>query len=169
MRYQKKLVEVRRVDCGAQGWEQAVWTAGDSRMLDRFSKQVLFTAQRLFDGLPRPDRERTVCVLTTCTGPAESLETFYALVREGRENQISPTRFPNVMLSTALCRLTQWLDVHGPACVFWEKEGEGIGQAYVECQMASGICDAAVLIAAQEGGPSSGRLLVYRKDGETEK
>lgn len=138
--------------------EQYAFSHPDERMMDSFTKRVLYTAECLFHAdFSQLDRENTGIVLSTSDGICRSLMQIAEAVRENGYKGINPSRFPNVMLSTALARLAILCNVHGPSCVFYGgDDNEKAAMEYCELQIQLGNCAAMVLICADETGPTKG-------------
>lgn len=137
----------------------------DDRILDSFTKRALYTAeslfQRDFSGL-NPDR--TGVVLSTRSGVYKSIKEAAEVIKEKGYRGMNPSRFPNVMLSTALSRLTILCNVHGPSCVFYDEE-DYVREAmeYCKLQIESENSEAMILICTDETGNSEGYFI--REEG----
>lgn len=133
----------------------------DDRIMDRFTKRVLYTAECLFHyDFSELNQERTGVVLSTRVGVYKSVEEVAKVIREKGYRGINPSRFPNVMLSTALARLAILCNVHGPSCVFYDEEDyEMDAMEYCKLQIRAGNSEAMILIYADETGNSEGYFI----------
>lgn len=139
-------------------FEQYAFSHPDERTMDSFTKRVLYTAERLFHAdFSQLNRENTGIVLSTRSGVCRSLNQIAEAVRENGYKGINPSRFPNVMLSTALARLAILCNVHGPSCAFYDgDDNDNAAMEYCELQLQLGNCEAMILICADETGPTKG-------------
>lgn len=133
----------------------------DDRILDSFTKRALYTTECLFQrDFSRLNPDRTGVVLSTRTGVYKSIEEAAEAIIEKGYRGMNPSRFPNVMLSTALARLTILCNVHGPCCVFYDEE-DYVRDAmeYCKLQIRSGNSEAMILICTDETGNSEGYFI----------
>lgn len=137
----------------------------NKRIMDRFTKKVLYVAYRLFDGdLSNIDAYQTGVVLSTHTGPIRSIKKIAHIICDKDYKGINPSLFPNVMLSTALAHLTMYLDIHGPSCVFYDTNKDARhALEYCIVQTKLGNCDGMVDIHVDENGTSMGRYILRKE------
>ena len=110
------------------------------------------------------ESESTGAVISTKTGPYRSVKTISEIIKRDGYKGINPGRFPNVMLSTALSRLVKYLDIHGPACAFYDSDkNHRDAEQYCQVQLNSHRCRGIVLICADENGESIGKYFIKKK------
>lgn len=133
----------------------------DGRIIDYFTKRALHTAEFLFRAdFSQLDSEKTGLVLSTRRGVYRSLGEIAEVIREKGYKGINPSIFPNVMLSTALSRLSILCNIHGPSCVFYEgKENEKDAMEYCKLQIQLRNCEAMILICADEADCCKGYFM----------
>jgi 3-oxoacyl-[acyl-carrier-protein] synthase II len=137
----------------------------DDRIMDVFTKKVLYTVNQLFSGdFTTLDIDTTGAVISTRTGAYTSLNKLSESIRNSGYKGINPSLFPNVMLSTALSRLAIYCGIHGPTCAFYDREGKG-KDAYDYCvnQIQSNNCKVMILICVDEVGDCRGSLISGKK------
>ncbi len=137
----------------------------NNRTMDEFTKKVLFIADRLFDSdFSSINSENTGVVLTTRSGPYESIKNIAAIINNNGYKSINPSLFPNVMLSTSLAHLAMYLNIHGPSCAFYDMDRNGRNALdYCIIQVKTGNCEAMIQICTDENGWAEGRYIT-RKD-----
>lgn len=137
----------------------------NNRTMDEFTKKVLYTAYRLFDGdFSCISYDNTGVVLTTHTGPCETIKNTADIINKNGYKGINPSLFPNVMLSTSLAYLAMYLNVHGPSCTFYDMDRNGRDALdYCIVQIKTDNCEAMIQICADENGWAEGRYIT-RKD-----
>ena len=131
------------------------------RTMDSFSKRVLMTAYRLFNGdFSSLDSRDTGAVISSASGPLSSIREIAGLLRNEDHCRINPSFFPNIMLSTALSHLTRVAGIHGPSSCFLEKDPAGKNaMQYASGQLATGNCGGMLYIRVEDDGWNEGRYL----------
>ena len=140
---------------------QCKFSHPDERIMDNFTKKVLYTADVLLNSdFSQLNQEKTGVVLITGNGIYKSLKEIADAIRENGYKGINPSFFPNVMLSTALARLAILCQVHGPSCAFYdEKADKNDAMEYCKLQIQAGNSEAMILISADEEGNSEGYFI----------
>lgn len=160
MNMEKKLV-VTKIIVSQEEFSESKASYPDDRILDSFTKRALYTAESLFQrDFSQLHPDKTGIVLSTRTGGYKSIEEAAEIIREKGYRGINPSRFPNVMLSTALARVAILCNVHGPSCVFYDEE-DYIRDAmeYCKLQIRAGNSEAMILICTDETGSSEGYFI----------
>lgn len=157
----KKELFITKYKVSQQEFSENEASYPDERILDSFTKRALYTTESLFQrDFSRLNPDRTGVVLSTRTGVYKSVEEATKVIREKGYRGMNPSRFPNVMLSTALARVAILCNVHGPSCVFYDEE-DYVRDAmeYCKLQIQTGNSEAMILICTDETGNSEGYLI----------
>lgn len=152
---------LRQVDISYEEYLKAGFALPDSRTMDEFCKLILYTVQQLFQGdYTIIDHERTGLVISTGTGAFTSLQQIGTAARTYGYRGINPSFFPNVMLSTAISRVSTYLDLHGPVCAFYDKDFmSSEAMEYCQVQLQLNNCDAVIFIMVDDQRRSIGKFL----------
>ncbi len=138
----------------------------DARIMDRFSKLALSVARQLFNQVQAGDiqPERLAVVLATGTGARRSVDEFHEIIAEKDYIGINPSKFPNIMLSTALSRITIDLQAKGPSVpIYVGSRDMAKALRYAAIQIKKGRCDAVIILYVNEGSRCFGLLLEKEK------
>lgn len=160
--YEKEVNIKKQVALSEHDFRNSNFSPPNQRTIDDFSRKVLYATHELFCGnLYGIDNERTGAVISTRTGPSCSLKKTSDLIKQYDGYQgVNPSFFPNVMLSTALFYLTNYLDIHGPTCTFYEHDKSyNVALKYCKTQILRGYCDTMIMITANENGWAEGKLI----------
>ena len=113
--------------------------------------RILTLAEELLNtGQDWAGRYDVGAVLSVEGGMKYTLSQCAEILRTGEPKQLNPSRFPYVMLSTALSCLTQRLGLHGPSSVFVERESDG-AMRYARTLIRSRQCAVVLCVSLREG------------------
>jgi len=161
----KNIVIKKRVLISNKEFINSRFKLENDRTMDDFTKNILFTAHKLFNGdFSSLNSDSSGIVLTTRTGPYNSIKSVADIINNYDYKGINPSLFPNVMLSTSLAYLTIYLNVHGPSCTFYDTDRNGRNALdYSIVQIKAGNCDAMIDIYTDENNWAEGKYIT-RKD-----
>lgn len=159
------MILQKHVKISEHDYRKRIAALPDERTADIFTKKILYTAAVLFDfDFSELNKENTGAVISTRTGPYQSVKAVSEIIQRHGYRGINPSRFPNVMLSTALSRLVRYLGIHGPACAFYDcNEDHRDAKQYCEVLLSSCRCRGLVLICADENGEAAGKYFIFGK------
>lgn len=121
------------------------------RTMDPLCMRILTLAEALLNtGWDWNGRYDVGAVLSVEGGMKYTLSQCAEILRTGEPRQLNPSRFPYVMLSTALSCLTQRLGLHGPSSVFVERKSDG-AMRYARTLIRSQQCAAVLCVCLREG------------------
>ena len=133
----------------------------DFRLMDTFTLQTLYTCYKLLkSGISVSDNYNTGLCLSTFSGAGSSVKEAANNISENGYTGINPSKFPNVMLSTALMYTARYLNTHGSSCVLIERDKfckDALD--YGKVMLFSGKCKSFIVIFTEENMYSEGWFL----------
>lgn len=134
-----------------EDFKEASFRHKDARVMDVFSKITVYTARQLSKVIKGNDIDscRLGIVLATSTGSYSTLKEFHANILEKSYVGINPSKFPNVMISTPLCRVAMELQAKGPSVPMFTKNRNQAIQ-YGVLQIKMGRCDTMMVLFVEE-------------------
>ena len=124
----------------------------DARIMDKFSKLAVTLARKLFikAGADEFLPERLGVVLATATGPYLSVRALNREISENGYISVNPSKFPNIMLSTPLSRVTTAIKARGPSAAMYIVKRANEALKYCVTQIQSGRCDGFLVLYIDE-------------------
>lgn len=133
----------------------------NQRVIDRFGKKTLYLAQSLFSEAEYNafNPERSGVVLSTYTGPLDSVKEHADILSSKGYKGINPSRFPNTMLSTALSLVVTALHFRGPSIAMYVDDSPEHALRCATIQLEKGVCDLMMLLIVNENADNFGACL----------
>ncbi len=130
----------------------------NQRTMDRFGKKALYLAQKLFKEAEYNtfSPEKSGVVLSTHTGPLDSVKEHADILLSKGYKGINPSRFPNTMLSTALSLVVTALQFRGPSTAMYLDDSTEHALRYAVIQLEKGMCELMMLLIVNENADDFG-------------
>ncbi len=136
-----------------KNFDEQAFEHRDSRLMDRHTKIAVSMARQLYakvKGNEIPSEELGV-VLSSDTGPIESILQYNSVLKEKGYVGINPSRFPNIMPATPLSRVSIEVGANGPCAALLSSKINKSGSMYALEQITAGRCHAVLFIHINKG------------------
>ena len=125
----------------------------DARIMDRFSKLAITTAHILYKGVIGEEIEshKMAIVIATKTGPRQSVREMSELLSKRGVVGINPSKFPNIMMSTIVSRVSIELGITGPSVpIYLSNDKMYTAIQYGIIQINNNRCDGVIVVFVNE-------------------
>lgn len=125
----------------------------DSRLMDKNTKIAVSMARRLYAKVKGKEiqSEDLGIILSSDTGPLESILEYNSLLKEKGYVGINPSKFPNIMSATSLSRIAIEIGAKGPCVSLLSTKINKHALMYAIEQISTGRCCAMLLVHVIRG------------------